>query len=424
MSYNIGGFLILAVLTMAVGLRMANGRAAHFSARLVFIALLMRIVGSLMRYETMQAAYGFVGDSLQYYRAGLEFSRRLWGGDLSILSPAHWLEASGAGGGTRFVGNVSGLVLSVIGPSLRAEFLVFSLLAFAGLYWIAVAFARARSWEDCQQYAAIIWIWPSLFFWPSSVGKEAILIFGLGLATVGFIGREGRYRLVPMLAGLGILFLLRPHVAFLVGGAQGLTHWLFTIRRVNARRVLEGIAVGALAVALTFAGADRLGIGDLDAEGVAEFVEFRSGQTETGGGAIGGAPSGVLAVPMAVVNVWMRPFIWEAHNTTAMMAALEIMAFWGILFLWRRRLFGSLRTFRKDRLATYAMILLVAYTLAIGLTFANLGIIARQRAPMYAFFLMLPLLAPAPVAARRRAAVPVAGGAPAEDLVGSTPEIG
>lgn len=410
MTYNLGGFLVLSVLAIAVGLRAANrGGAARFSARLVFLALLARIVGSSMRYEVMQAAYGFVGDSLQYYRVGLEFSRRLWSGDLSVLAPGHWLEAAGAGGGTRFVGNISGLIVSVIGPSLRAEFLVFALLSFAGLYWIAKAFARARSWADCQQYAAIVWLWPSLFFWPSSVGKEAILIFALGLATLGFVGEGGRYKLTPMISGLVILFLLRPHVAMLVGGSLGVTHWLFTIKRMNARHVLEGVAIGVLAVSLAFGAADRLGIRDLDAEGVAEFVEFRSDQTVTGGGSIGATPSGVVAVPMALVNVWMRPFIWEAHNATATMASLELIVFWALMIAWRRRLLAALTLFRRDRLVTYAIVLLTSYTLAIGLTFGNLGIIARQRTPMFAFFLMLPMLATVPVGERRKSSAPSRG---------------
>jgi hypothetical protein len=55
----------------------------------------------------------------------------------------------------------------------------------------------------------------------------------------------------------------------------------------------------------------------------------------------------------------------------------------------------------------FALPLLLGYTFMIGMTFGNLGIIARQRAPMFPFLLMLMVGADQPeavaVSRRRRA---------------------
>jgi hypothetical protein len=46
--------------------------------------------------------------------------------------------------------------------------------------------------------------------------------------------------------------------------------------------------------------------------------------------------------------------------------------------------------------------LVIGYTLMVGLSFGNLGIIARQRAPMFPFLLLLLLGAEEPVTAPAR----------------------
>lgn len=388
MSYNVLAFVLLASVIIGGALFLGRQRKIPFPIRLIMVGVGLRVVGSLLRYEVMRAAYGFVGDAQQYYQYGLAWSRRLWSGDWSVLHG--WFTAEGAGGGTAFVGNLSGLVVSIIGPSLRAEYLVFSLAAFMGVYWMAKAVAVARDDNSAVLYASIAWVWPSVWFWPSSVGKEAVIFFGLGLALLGFVGTRGRYRLIPMAAGVAVMFLVRPHFAILVAAALGTTHWIMSFRRLNARHVLEGIAIGAAAILVLQGGASRLGIGDLDAEGISEFVAFRSGQTVTGGSAIGPAPTGVLGVPMAFVNVWMRPFPWEAHSATALLSALEVLLLWALIFRFRREIRGCLRLWRRDRFVTAILLLLVAFTLVLGLAFGNLGIIARQRSPLLALFLMLP----------------------------------
>ncbi len=179
-------------------------------------------------------------------------------------------------------------------------------------------------------------------------------------------------------------------------------HWLGSWQRFTARRVVEALVAIGLAIFAVQGMLAQFGLGDADLEGVKEFVEYRGEQTLEGGSNIGTVPLGPQGIPLAFVNVWMRPFPWEAHNATAAVAALEMLLFWGLVVRRRRAVWLALRRWRRHRLLRFALPLLGAYTLMIGLAFGNLGIIARQRAPMFPFMLLFVAAAPDPAAARRQ----------------------
>ncbi len=148
----------------------------------------------------------------------------------------------------------------------------------------------------------------------------------------------------------------------------------------------------------------RFELEDPSIAGFADFVGFWNQQTITGGSSIGAVPAGILGIPVVFVNVWARPFPWEVHNLTALVSAVEIVLLWWLIWKNRSPLWTALRHWRENRLVRFAVPLLILYTLMIGLTFGNLGIIARQRTPVYPFLLLLiasvprrePAVAPAP----------------------------
>jgi len=205
-----------------------------------------------------------------------------------------------------------------------------------------------------------------------------------------------RVRWVPFLAGLGLAFALRPHVGAVLGLATAGAYWLQSWRRPSPRRILESIAAAVVAVFLLGGMASQFGLEEPDLEGVQEFVNYRGGQTLEGGSSLGARSSGLAAVPMAFINIWMRPFPWDVHNATALVAALEVLAFWWLAWRRRREVTLALKNWRRHRLLRFAIPLLLAYTLMIGLTFSNLGIIARQRSPIFPFMFLLVLAAPRP----------------------------
>jgi hypothetical protein len=402
--YNILGFLLVSAVALAVATALAAKSWAP--TRLVILAVALRIFGSTVRYEILFRFYDGLGDAVRYYQEGLNLARKALGGIASSpLSAAFWSGQGGEWWGTSFLVRVSGLFLLLTGPTMRGEFVVFSLASFVGLYALATAFRNSGMGSGRSiGYAMLIWVWPSLWFWPSSVGKEALLVLAIGLATLGYVGADERIRWAPFVLGLGLAFCIRPHVAAVLAMAAMAAHWLGGWERVSLRRVLESV-VAVVLVVVAFSGMRaQFGLADADLEGMVEFVQFRSGQTERGGSNIGGGTLGPAAIPLAPLNVWMRPFPWEAHNLTSAFAAAELVLFWFLVWKRRRSVLFALRHWRKHRLLRFGLPLLAVYTLMIGITFANLGIIARQRAPVFPFMIVLLIAAPQHVEAREQVA--------------------
>ena len=387
-----------AALALAVAAAV-GGRVGWHSRNLLVAAVALRILGSTVRHEILFRYYSGFGDAVRYYVEGLELANWIRALQLNPFTLGYWVSGE-KWWGTFFLIKSSGVVLSVIGPSMRGEFLVYSLISFSGIYAISRAVQRLQPGPRSEAYNFWLWLWPSLWFWPASVGKEALLFLAIGLTVLGYVGRGEGIGWPTFLAGVGLAFCIRPHVAAVLAFAAAAAHWLGAWQRLSPRRLAEA----ALAVAVAIYAFDgmraQFGLGDADLEGMREFVAFRQGQTEVGGseiGAVGLSPTGVA---MALVNVWLRPFPWDAHNLTSAFAAVEMLLVWWLLWKRRRAVLVALKAWRRHRLLRFGLPFLVVYSLMIGLTFANLGILARQRTPILPFLLLVLLAAPDPAVAQ------------------------
>ena len=401
-SYEWIGFLVITLLSLGSVVMIGGRWQDLWPPLLLLAAVATRILGATVRYEILFEFYRGAGDSVQYFRDSLPIAESLRNFETSPLDKSFWL-IEGKRWGTTFIISLSGLVLSLLGPSLRGEFVIFSLFAFGGLVALAVAFARVQ-YERRVVYAAWIWFFPSLWFWPSSVGKESILLLAIGLTTLGYVGTSDGMRWHLLAMGLGLAFLIRPHVAAVLAMSVVAAEWLQSWNRVSPRRVLEAFAVGALSIVLFLGMTAQFGVQRPELDSMTDLLQWQRIQTMQGGSSIGAVPLTLIGVPLAFVNIWMRPFLWEAHNLTALFASIEIVAFWALVAWRRREVATALRHWRQHRLLRFALPLLISYTLMIGMTFGNLGLIARQRTLIFPFMLMFLVAVPSrpssPVASR------------------------
>jgi hypothetical protein len=411
-SYNLIGVVVVSAVVLTIAYGFAYSSRNPFPPALLLGAVILRIVGSTVRFDMIRLFYGSLADAQRYFNTGRELSELFWSFDPWVFTYDFWF-GPGRWWGTAFLERLTGIVISLIGPSMRGTYLVFSLLSFAGLYLIALAVYRRRPGAGAVRFAAWIWLWPSLWFWPSSIGKEAVTILAIGLAFYGYAGRRKGIRWIPYLAGLGLAFALRPHVGGALALATVVAYWFQSWSRPGPRRVVEALAAVFLAFFVLSAMAQQFGLGDADLEGVQEFVTYRTGQTLEGGSAIGQGPSGLAAVPVAFVNIWMRPFPWDVHNVMALFSAIEVLFLWVFAAKHYKVVVLAVKHWRRDRLLAFSLPFLAGYTLMIGLTFANLGIIARQRSPLFPFVFMLLTAAGAYAGKRYWREVPQPGREPA-----------
>ena len=348
-----------------------------------------KLIGTLLRYYMAVDLYG-TGDAFRYHTRGVAFAG-IW---RTLAIPV-----SDAGGqGTAFTEVVTGLVYSIYTPTMRGGFLMFAFLAFLGQLMFYAAFRPWLKTKALKRYAMAVLFFPSLVFWPASIGKDALMMLFLGLATLGISRLLRRFEPMGLItAGLGLYLAaqVRPHVAIMLALAGTLAFLLMrrTDRRTGGFRriVLLVLAV----VGLTFAwgafatdfGVSLEGSGDTADPGA--FLESVQNQTAQGGSEVsGGIVSNPLDLPAATLKVLFRPLIYEASNIATAVSAVEgtVLLF---VIVWKTPMM-----FRHRRMVRGNPLLLLSFFYTGGFIIAfssilNLGILARQRVQVLPFLLAL-----------------------------------
>lgn len=398
------GLLIVLAFVFLVGVLVSASRLPKTVKLLVWFALGLRVAGAVARFQVLQLYYG-AGDATGYFGSGWQFAESFRGLDFTPITQGRdWY-------GTDFVRSVSGAILVFLGPSMFAEFVVFSLLAFVGLVGFAVAFRRAYPTAQLSRYLLWIWVFPSLWFWPSSIGKEALVLMGLGIAVMGFVGRGRHISWPPFIVGLALMFAVRPQVMAVFLVAVIVTQWLSFEGRWTGAKLVQAIFLLVIGLVGISYAMRSVGIEDFDVEGVQEYVEEGKAREITRGTSVEAPSPGLKGIPMAVLNVLIRPLPWEVSNPLVLLSSLEVISLWAIIYMRRRNLAHSLRYWRSDRLLRLALAFVLIYSAALGMMLVNVGIIARQRIFLFPFLFLLleakPLVRMTAVAPRlNRLAVP------------------
>ena len=368
-----------------------EGKPALFV--LLVAALFLKLLGSIVRHFVAFTVYGGVADAAGYHDWGVRIAERFHDGDFSTGLASLT--------GTNFVRFLTGVVYTVIGPSQLGGFLVYSWLVFLGMFFFYRAFMIAvpegRSWP----YAKLVFFLPSLLYWPSSIGKEAWMMFALGVGAFGaarlLTGRHLR-ALVPLVVGLWLAALVRPHVAGMMALAVAIA---YLVRQPDRERrlapfakvvVLSLLVLGATVLVVR---TDRfLTSKDYETSDVASVLEGVSERTQQGGSQF--APSifeSPLRAPVAGVTVLYRPLLVDAHNAQSLVSGIE-GTFLLMLSLFRIRwIFAALGSFRRQPYVAFAIAYAAMFVVAFS-SIANFGLLARERVQLLPLFLILLVIPP------------------------------
>lgn len=402
--HEVTGFIMVLALVFVIGCLVARSRLPQPLKMVVYAALALRVFGSMARYAVLFGLYRGSGDARAYYSRGLEYAERFTQFDFSpFYDPSLWLRGQDKWWGTQFVSFPSGVTLSAIGPSLLGSFLVFSLLAMLGLVGFGLAFRRARPEVPVSRYLIWVFLFPSLWYWPSSLGKDALLLMGLGLAVAGYLGPRDRIQWPLLAIGLFFVFAIRPQVAAVVMLSIILAQWLSGKDGWNLRRVSQGIAILVAGFGLIYLSMSFVGVSTFDAEGVTSYIEQEAGSAALGESAVRDAGVGIAGMLQAPFIILFRPFPWEARNLMALFSSLEIWAFWALAWWRRRHVLEAIRRWRQDRLLRLAVPFILIYSVTLGMLIVNMGIIARQRIFLFPFLFLFFAAYPA---VRKRRGVP------------------
>jgi hypothetical protein len=397
-SYNVWGSMLVIPILIALNLPFVLAAAKRQGDRtigwLIGIGFGLKLLSSFVRYYVTFVMYAGEGDA-NSYNVYAAYNYELWRAGHLV-----WEQDSSGLTGTAFLKGVTTAVYTVIGPAPMAGFIVFALMAYWGVYLIFRAFQVSMPFADQRRYAYLIFLLPSLLYWPSSIGKEPWLMpfvgaFALGVAKLWVGQVRGA---IPALVGIAGLTPVRPHLAVLLVAAavagQAFRPVKVPIGMLGKVFSLVVLAVaGALVWSQTAALLGDSGTAAEDVGGTLANVTARTGQ---GGSVFTPVPlSSPFGVPAAIATVLFRPFLWEVRNPQMLLAALESLALLVLLALSWKRFRQFPKYWRTSPFLVFSMGYLAAFILAFS-SFGNFGILVRQRVLMLPFFLLL-LALPAPV---------------------------
>ena len=351
-------------------------------AGLLATGLLLRFAGSFFRF-------GNASDATVYHNVGsnLAASFRNFNFDVDV---------KGKFPGTGGMNAISGVAEVITNANKFATFLLFSWLGFIGCVLLYRAFVMALPDADHRRYALLIFLWPTLLFWPSSLGKDCWMVFTLGIGAVGaarvLTRRRGGYAL--LIVGTLLGSLVRPHVALLELVAFGLAFLIG--RQPSQRGAVNAASVGKVAglVFLLVLGAvlvQRFGTlaGSADLTDVDSVLAINANRTEQGGSAFDASdPTTPGGYAVAVVTVLFRPFPNETGGLEQTAAALEAFFLLCVFIASWRRLITIPGRLRAQPYVTLGLFYVLMFTFGFG-TIANFGILARQRSQVMPFLFVL-----------------------------------
>lgn len=355
-----------------------------------FTKVLMWALPVALLFGAFRYVFTFVlydgGDAAIYDEAGRTFVDHLRQG--VALHPIPVIEPYPVQ--TQRVGDVTGILYTLAWPSIHVGFVLFTYMAFLGKVLIVRAFRAAVPEGDHRRFALLVLFFPSLLFWPASIGKEAILLICLGMVVYGGALLLGP-RVRPMGAvyfavGSGLALLIRPHVALIAIAAFGLAIVVGVLGRApdrerSARAQVLRVGALVLVVVLGVVGSARLSaqFESIADEGTESALAGALQQSSTGESEFTPtAVSSPLEVPIGVAAVLLRPLPFEARSASELISSAEGMLLLGVLLLsWRR-----VASFPKLALRRPFLVFMAGYIVLFTVAFSfigNFGILSRQR---------------------------------------------
>ena len=384
-------WIVLAVLFSVVVTwltwRIPSDRDRSWLPAFIGWAWVAKMVGSLARYYMVAFLYAG-GDAFGYHFQGTFFAK-IW--------RALEVPVSTAGGeGTAFTEVATGLVYALYTPNMVGGFLMFAFISFIGQLLFYSAFRPWFSGHQLKLYAVAVFFLPSVVFWPSSLGKDALMTLFLGLAAYGASRLLRTYDFSSLLflgPGLFLASRVRPHVAALLAVSIVLAAILGKTPKPARRSPKRLILIGMAGVGVAFSLASfstTFGVtlsGGGGTQDPTAFLDLVSSRTAQGGSEItGGAVGSVSQLPGAVVTVLFRPLLHEAGDLQNLLSAMEgtallLITIWKVPEMWRNR-----RQLREKPMLLLAFLYTGGFIVAFS-AILNLGIIARQRVQVLPFFL-------------------------------------
>ncbi len=386
--HDIVGALVVASLWLAI----ARAPLDLDTRRLLQLGFGLAMVGCIAYLWVAGKVFGG-GDYILYVRQGVVYATEtLTEGLTALAAPERW--SPGRWWGAGVVSRIAGVVVLLVGPSVVSVSVVFAMMKHAGVVLFILAFRRALPAVQTAPYAAWMVLAPSMVYWPSIAGKEAVMVLGLGLATWG-LAKPTRFRHgLAICLGVGLTLSIRPSVAIVWAAAVIVMQGVDLARRRTRQSIARAVVLGLGTCAVVALASGAVASADLPWTGrdfsffrlsdILLFLEQKASASSQGGSALRDWRAGTSPLG-ALVSTWLRPLPWTVRSVPQAVAAAEVLAFWILLGVRRRAIVSFLRANGREPLVVFSLAFVAVYALALGLALSNEGALVRQRTLMLPF---------------------------------------
>lgn len=422
LSYDIwGAFVVVPVLVVlsAPLINSAFDGGLTFLRPWAWVGMFVKFAGAVAGYYVRFDLYEGSADAGRYHAYGKVLAADVRSG----LATPFALIPSGTG--TQFLETLTGAIYTVFGSSRMGGFIIFTWMSFWGLVFFVKAAHHAIPGLATRRYAIAVFLFPSLIYWGSSIGKEAFVGLCLGLCAWGasiVLTRRGNVRFGVVITAVGLVgaAFVRPHFAAIWVGAIVIALTVRTLLETTGRRgtderrrlqvgslllvVVAGIGFVIIASAtLNYLPSDA-GDGSSAAVGdqlssIFDTVEERT--TQGGSSFTPVSVSGPWNWPYAAFRTITRPLLNEASGVATLLPAIEMAGLLLVgMFSWRR-LLNAPKLMLTSPYVVFATLCVFTFGVAFS-SIGNLGILVRQRSLVLPLVLMFWCLPPIVFASERR----------------------
>jgi hypothetical protein len=372
---------ILLVPTLLLVLRVTH--KDPFLRMIMFVSIGAKLASCGAYMYLVFKVYGRSADALHYADAATVLVRGFVSFNQAPILYPFW--------SSNFIIMLIAWVYIVFGVSFQSVTVLFALIGLAGQYFLFKAFQTVFPHQQPYTFGMLVFLLPSITFWSSPPGKDAIILLGIGLVCYGFAlmsRRAGFNGYLLVAAGLGVCMLVRPHIALLLAMSVLIPYLVGEHLTGTTGMVLKISSLPIFVLGLLYLATQAssfLSVSDFSQ--TAELVN-RVGEVN----AVGGSSVGSMSLPVRVALgpfLMFRPFFWEVHNPQAAVACLEGLLL--ALYCWRKRhnVKASLRQWRRNSFVTFILCYSVGFIVVFSAAITNLGLLSRQRIMMIPVTLMI-----------------------------------
>jgi len=287
--------------------------------------------------------------------------------------------------------------------------LIFACMAFSGV-WKLFLFFYEQYPHMHKKFAIAILFFPTFVFWSGGIMKDTLCIASLGWITYSLY--EILYRKKGILKNLIILFVFGYMLAILkvyilISYVPFFTLFIVlkNIQEIK-NKLLKYLLAPALILICMYGFTKALNsleedLGSYAVKDLTTSIKHLNGAFQSMNGnetaesnfdlgvEFDGSFKGLIKLaPVAIATTFFRPFIWESHKISQLMASLEslILMFFTLFIISKSGVKMLIKLILTDPLIMYCFFFSVVFALFVGASTLNFGTLVRYKIPCLPFY--------------------------------------